>query len=250
MQRPGPLRIAVSFDPVMGRQLHPDCQAAVRNAAALLEDLGHQVEEIHLPVDREQLILDFTILVAGELGAVRREGERLMQRPARRSDFEVRTWALMQLAEAFTAADDAAARGSLDLFARRWLIALSPYDVLLTATLGAPPAEIGALRPTAAERLTLRMLDWKPLARIGARRDFLVENGQALYDYVSQTIPANVSGQPSMNVPLHWSADGVPIGTQFTGRPGHELTLFRLAAQLEQARPWAARRPPLWAGTP
>ena len=250
LQPPGRLRIAVSFDALMGRQLHPECQAAVRDVAGLLEELGHHVEEVRLPVDREQLIFDFTVLVAGELGARRREGERLMQRSARRDEFERNAWALLQLSQSFSAADDAAARASLELFARRWLIALAPYDVLLTSTLGAPPVAIGALQPGLSERLKLRLLDWKPLARIGARRAFVVENAQRIYDYLSQTIPANVSGQPAMNVPLHWSRAGLPIGTQFTGRPGDELTLFRLAAQLEQARPWAARRPPLWAGTP
>jgi amidase len=249
LQSPGRLRVAVSYDPVLARSLHPDCRTAVEDAATLLASLGHDVEEIHLPVDREQLIVDFTTLVAGELGAILSDGERVRGRRARRAEFELRTWGLMRLASAFTAAEAASARWSLQQFARRWLLALAPFDVLLTSTLGAPPLEVGALRPTAAERLQLRLLDWAPLARVGTRRDFLLENSGRLYDYVSQTIPANVTGQPAMSVPLHWTPAGVPIGVQCVARPGDERTLFRLAAQLEQARPWAGRRPPLWAGT-
>ncbi len=248
LQTPGRLRIAVSFDPLLGRSLHPDCRTAVDAAARLLDDLGHQVEEIGLPIDREQFIVDFTTLLAGELGAMLRDGEHMRGRPGRRSEFEARTWGLMRLATAFTAGDAALARWSLQQFARRWLIALAPYDVLLTSTLGAPPLPVGALRPTPGEQVQLRLLDWQLMARIGTRRRFLLENGERLYDYVSQTLPANVTGQPSMNVPLHWNSAGVPIGTQLTGRTGGELTQFRLAAQLEQVRPWASRRPPVWAG--
>ena len=245
---PGRLRIAVSFDPLLGRALHPDCRAAVEASVALLNGLGHRVEEIHLPIDREQFIFDFTILLAGELGAIRSEGERIRARRATRADFELRTWGVMCLGRAFSAADAASSWWSLQQFARRWLTALAPYDVLLTSTLGAPPLAVGALKPSLRERFQLRLLGWPSFAKVGTRREFIVENSERVFDYVSQTMPANLTGQPSMSMPLYWNAAGIPVGSQFTGRPGDERTLFRLAAQLERARPWSGRRPPLWSG--
>lgn len=249
LQPPGRLRIAVSFDPLLGRSLHPDCRTAVDATARLLDDLGHHVEEIHLPLDREQFIVDFVTVLAGEVGALLRDGERVRGRRGRRGEFEARTWGLMRLSEAFSAGDCAYALWSLQQFARRWLMALAPYDALLTSTLGAPPVAIGELRPTLRELLQLRALDFAPFARVGTGRRFLLDAGARLYDYLSQTIPANVTGQPAMSLPLHWTPAGVPIGVQIAGRPGEELVLFRLAAQLEKARPWASRRAPVWAGT-
>ncbi len=249
-QSPGRLRVAWSTDPGLGRALDPECRAAVESTVQLLIDLGHEVEQIRLPIDREQFIVDFTTLLAGEIGAVRREGERLLHRAARRSDFELRTWGLVRLAEAFSAGEAAQARCALEMFARRWLTALAPYDVVLTSTLGSTPLPVGALRPGAIERFQLRLLDLPGMARVGTRRNFVLDNAARVYDYASQTMPANVAGQPSMSVPLHWTRGSIPVGVMFTARPGDERTLFRLASQLEQARPWAHRRPPVWSRDP
>lgn len=248
LESPVRLRVGVSYDPLLGRTLHPTCRAAVESSAHLLAALGHEVEEVHLPIDRETFILDFTTLLAGELGATLRQGQRLLRRHAGRTDFELRTWGLMRLSEAFSAADAAQAWWSLQQFARGWLAAVEPFDVLLTSTLGAPPLAVGALRPSRLESLQLRLLDLPGMARVGTRRNFILDNGERVFDYVSQTMPANVTGQPSMSVPLYWTPAGIPIGTMFTGRPGDERTLFRLATQLEQARPWARRRAPVWSG--
>jgi Asp-tRNA(Asn)/Glu-tRNA(Gln) amidotransferase A subunit family amidase len=104
---------------------------------------------------------------------------------------------------------------------------LSKYDVLLTPTLGRPPLKIGEFDQAL------------PLERLRA----------LLGTYVAYTPLANATGQPAMSVPLHWNADGLPIGSHFFGRHFDEATLLRLAAQLEQARPWNQRRPPALART-
>jgi amidase len=103
---------------------------------------------------------------------------------------------------------------------------LEEYDVLLTSVLGSPPIELGTIDQTRP---------W----------DELVE---MLFRYVAFTPIANFSGLPAMSVPLHWTEDGLPVGSQFMGRLGDEATLFALAGQLEAARPWADRKPPVYAG--
>ena len=113
LQPAGRLRVAWSVDAALGRALDPACRDAVLETVALLTDLGHHCEEISLPIEREQFIVDFTTLLAGELGAVLRDGVRHLGRAVRHRDLELRTWGLGRLAEAFTAGDAAAARWSL-----------------------------------------------------------------------------------------------------------------------------------------
>jgi amidase len=124
------------------------------------------------------------------------------------------------------------------------------YDVLLSPTLGRPPIGIGELIPRGPEAVLREIV-------VAARLSFLLRipgvvaaSVHRIFDFVPFTPLANVTGQPSMNVPLHWNATGLPIGTLFTGRFGDEATLFRLAAQLEAARPWKEKRPPIHAAGP
>ena len=119
------------------------------------------------------------------------------------------------------------------------------YDILLTPTLSQPPLAIGELRLRGAQAVmakVLAVLNFAPLVSLFSGIDAIAEDA---FDFVSFTPPFNASGQPAMSVPLHWNADGLPIGLQFVGRPAAEATLFRLAAQLEEARPWTDRRPEL-----
>jgi amidase len=100
------------------------------------------------------------------------------------------------------------------------------YDCWLTPTLGAPPIRLGAIDLNERDPM-------KALAPI--------------LDYVPITPLQNATGQPAISLPLHWTPDNLPVGVMFTGRMGEEATLLRLAAQLEQARPWIDRKPPVWA---
>ncbi len=244
---PGQLRIAFSTHPGLGETLHPDCKEGVLKTARLLEQLGHQVEEVSLPINRDEFIYAYSILVAAEVGGTIREAERRLGRTAHRSDFETRTWGLLNLSEAFTAADVSQAVWTLHQFSRRWMTFFEGYDVLLTSTLGEPPIEVGGLRPTLKERFQYNLLAHLPIGSIATKPEFVVQNGGRVFSYCSQTMAANVTGQPSMSVPLHWNKNGLPIGMMFTGRYGDESTLLTLAAQLEQAQPWSHRRPSVYA---
>ena len=139
------------------------------------------------------------------------------------------------------------ARRRLQALAQRVARLQKDFDVILTPTLGAPPPLIGSLAPHGFEASAQRVIaaaGLTPILRIGPLVEAIAKKTFAFIPY---TPLANVTGQPSMSVPLFWNAEGLPIGAMFTGRFGDEATLFRLAAQLEQARPWRDRKPPICA---
>lgn len=117
------------------------------------------------------------------------------------------------------------------------------YDVLVTPTLAQPPQRIGGLDLTRGQRVGTRLAAAVPLRRV---LDYIFDElSPRSFDATGNTMLFNQTGQPAMSVPLHFSADGLPIGVQVVGRFGEEATLFRLAAQLEEAQPWAGRLPPI-----
>jgi amidase len=240
---PGKLRIAFTTKPLMGTSVHPDCVAGVHATVRLLEELGHTVEEAAPDVNRDKLNLAFAVMLAGQTSAGVQDLERLTGRTLRRSDFEATTWGLYLLGGAISAREYVLATGALQVMGRRIAALFETYDVLLTPTIAQPPALIGSLQPTQAEQRMLALagsLQSGALLKAGKMLETLADHA---YEYIPYTIPFNLTGQPAMSVPLHWNAAGLPIGMQFAGRLGDEATLFRLAGQLETARPWSTRRP-------
>jgi amidase len=214
---PTGLRIGRYITPaVPGAEVAPECQAAYEHASSLLEQLGHRVED-HPTVFDTNLITLFENLWAVEFAAlpVPMESEPGM-RPLTR-------W-LRERGRSLSALDIYAALGNLRGVARAELEKSAIYDAVLTPTLAQPPAKVGQLRN-----------DDDPV------QDF--ENQKR---YTPFTAPYNMSGQPAVSIPLHWTDSGLPIGIQLVGRPGDEVTLLRLAAQIEAAEPWAHRKPAIW----
>ena len=117
------------------------------------------------------------------------------------------------------------------------------YDVLLTPTVSRPPVPTGALQPLPAERLLLELLGGIGSGRLLRAAGVLERTADKVFDFIPWTPVINATGQPAMSVPLGWSREGLPLGLHFVGRYGDEATLYRLAAQLEVARPWANRWP-------
>lgn len=245
--RPAKLKIAYSLDPALGESLHADCKQGVLETVKLLESLGHTCEEVKLPLNKEDFIYAYTVLVCSEMAATLKAGERMLGRKGTANDFEARTWALMKLGRSFNGGDVANAVWTMAQFSRQWMSFFEPYDALLTSTLGELPIAVGGLRPTPQELIELKALSYLPIGFIAKQKDFVLKAGRRVYQYCSQTMPANVTGQPSMSVPLHWNANNIPVGMMFTGRFGEEHVLFNLAAQLEEAKPWADKRPPIYA---
>ena len=211
VREPGRLRIAVTTAPPIDVPVDPVCRAAAEDAALLLEELGHEVEE-----------------AAPDWGTGDPMGlfARVWQvAPALYTDdpslLEPLNRAMAEAAHATTSVEYVRAAAGLRDAARRIVGFWDAYDLLLTPTLAQPPVEIGAI---------VRGEPWDQFFKAAAFTPF--------------TALVNVTGQPAVSVPLSWSDDGLPIGIQLVGRPAGEATLLRVSAQLERARPWRDRRPP------
>jgi amidase len=243
-REPGALRIAVTTTPFFGETVHPDCVAALDDAAALLASLGHHVERAEPMIDGHRLSRAFLTVVAGECRAdIEWMGQQLKRAP-RSDDVEVATWALGLVGQAYGASDYAVAARQLQEAGRTMGAFHQRYDLLVTPTLGAPPFPIGALQPSGAERAALTLFGKLGLGGVLKAAGLLDETAKKVFGFIPYTPLFNVTGQPAMSVPLYWNAQGLPIGTQIVAPFGDEATLFRVAGQLERARPWAARVPP------
>jgi len=225
---PGRLRIAVTTAAATGVPVHDDCVRAVRETAALCEELGHEVFDFAADdVDGSALSDAFlTLYVAGVTASIAGWAQAT-GRTATEADFEPLTWAMREMGATRSPADYLLATGYLQRFSRQVARWYDGFDVWLTPVLAEPPLPLGTFDAPPDQPLL-------PLLRAGA--------------WVPFTPIANITGQPAMSVPLHWNDAGLPIGSHFVGRFGDEATLLRLAAQLERARPWADRRPPAWSG--
>jgi len=224
---PGRLRIAFTTATTAtptGAAVHGDCVSAVHEAARLCADLGHEVKEAAPPVPGEKVLLALgTLWGAGCVWAIDRWAFLLGRAPTP-DQFETNTWLLYELGCQYSASAYLGALETVQRIARDAARFLVNYDVWLTPTLSKPPVPLGTFDSTPEN-------PWQGRIREG--------------DFTPFTTICNLTGQPAMSVPLFWNADGLPVGTQFVGRFGDEATLFRLAAQLEAARPWADRRPPV-----
>jgi len=221
---PGKLRIAFTTEAFTGGNVHADCISAVREAAALCADLGHEVVEAAPAVAGEMVVQPFiTVWEAGAAMAV--DGFALMtSRNATADQFEPLTWALCERGRQTSAPAYLIAVTLLQTVTRQIGRFFIDYDVWITPTLAEPPV---------------------PLGTFDSPPDNPMKGFDRAVEFCPFTPLCNFTGQPAMSVPLFWNAEGLPVGTHFIGRFGDEATLFRLASQLEEARPWAGRRPPV-----
>jgi amidase len=212
---PGRLRIGLMAQAPLGIPTDEACVAAARAAAALLEELGHGVEEVEVPTISEEMVPPFIALTQGGL-----------------ADYEGVDWAATEphiqhqrkLASETGAYDYVLAARSLELLSRREVARWGrDFDVLLTPTSAILPPQAGSILEAAHASPDA------PVFEVVAS--------------VSFTAFGNVTGLPAVSLPLHWTDEGLPVGVQLTGAPWQEAQLIALSAQLEGARPWAERRP-------
>lgn len=221
-QAPGRLRIALSTDAPYGAPTHPDCIAAAEDAAALCESLGHIVERAAPPLPPEGWEA-FRAFITVEYAADMLAEERRLGRTLTESDFAPVMWRMIVEGRATSGVAVAQATTVLHRITRDYGRFFETYDVYLSPTLAVPPVPLGFFS-----------LDVDP-----------DEHWRSYLGFMPYTHVFNITGQPAMSVPLFWNAAGLPIGVQFAGRVGDEATLFRLAGQLEAARPWRQRIPPI-----
>ena len=219
---PGKLRIALVADTPGGTPLDPECRKAAVDAAKLCETLGHTVEEKKLPIDNAQLREAFLTLMNVSVARTLDDAARTLGRAVTQKDVETVTWVTSQMGRSVDVIAYSRAIGT----AHQLGLALAKfqlnYDVILSPTLAKPPVRLGLL---------------------GLSPENMQQWGKEITEFGPYTALYNVTGQPSMSVPLHWTPDGLPVGVMFSARFGDEATLFRLAGQLEQAKPWAGRKP-------
>jgi amidase/6-aminohexanoate-cyclic-dimer hydrolase len=220
----GRLRIAVQRHTFNGTPTHPDCVAAVDAAVLLLEELGHEIDEHDLEVDSDALGAATRAIISANIRATAEDRARALGRELAADDVEPGTWGMIQLAKTFGADDYARATRTIHAIGRRVAHHLDGFDAILSPTMATPPLELGRLS----------------LSRTDDAQAYIADLNQT----IGYTSLFNASGHPAISLPLHWSEAGLPIGLQFAGRFGDESTLLRLAAQLEQARPWFERTPP------
>lgn len=238
---PGRLKIAFTAVSLLGRTTDPAHAAAVHDTAKLLADLGHEVVEEHPPIEREALVRAYLVVVAAGVAAAIAESGRLTRRAPVAADFELSTWLLGQIGTALSAYDLHKAREDACAAGRAMATFHERYDLLLTATTAYPPPVIGELGLKSYERFGLRLMQAAPVKAVLLKvLDDLA--GKSL-EKTPNTQLFNQTGQPAMSVPLATGPGGLPIGLQLSAAFGDEGTLLRLAAQLEQARPWAGRKP-------
>jgi amidase len=222
---PGRLRIFFTDKSPYGDAIDPEIAAAVRDVAKMLEGLGHHVEERApaLPTDPALVI---SAVVAANTAATVRLAEQKFGRAMTSDDFEKLTLGSAHNARKASAVDYVAALQNAFQISRSVTGFFADCDIFLAPTLCLPPVRIG---------------------EIDTMSDNLGQIPPLLRRYMPGTSMANMSGQPSMSVPLAWNGNGLPLGMMFTARFGDEATLLRLAAQLETDRPWKDRRPPVCA---
>ncbi len=242
---PGRLRIAYTTRPLLGGTVDPECVAAVEDAVGLLRELGHELVEASPEVDGPAFSRAFFTLLCGETAAEVAAGERLLGRKASARDFEVPTWALALLGRNLSAGAFVGAQRTLQAVSRGVAPFFAAHDLLLTPTLSRPPVPLGALQSRGAEALLMKTLGRLNAGSLIQRLLDLTPAVERVYEFIPFTPVFNTTGQPAMSVPLYWTPSGLPVGVQLVARFADEATLFRLAGQLERARPWAGRVPPL-----
>jgi amidase len=221
---PDRLRIGVAFNPPLeGAILDPLCERATRDAAALLESLGHAVEEIEPPWSGLDLLPDFTRVFGPEVSVTTLIGGRLARREPTEDDVEPLTWAMWERARSQDTLAYLAARGRLESVARSIVAFTERYDAVLTPSLAKRPVAIGEIHGRGPD-------PWGNYQRSGY--------------FTPYTAIVNVTGLPAIALPLYHGDDGLPLSVQLIGRPAREDGLLALATQLERALPWADRRPP------
>ncbi len=246
LREPGRLRIGFTSVSPIGTEVHPEAVRAVSQAASLLERLGHHVEEAAPQIDGAALAQSYLHMYFGQIPAAVARAKTL---GARERDLELMNRILVTLGRSVSAVEMTSQLNRWNAYSRSLAAFHARYDLLLTPTLAAPPIKHGTGDPSSFEKSVFGFLlntgVLGMLARLGVLDSTVQKIATENLRYVPFTQLSNLTGTPSMSVPLYWTADGLPLGVQFVGPFGSEDRLLQLARQLEEAQPWFDRVSPL-----
>jgi amidase len=222
---PRRLRIGFVTTTFAGEPIHPDCAAAVQDAARLLADLGHHVEEARLEADVLGMMRAWTVVVACGTALWVRQKLAKLGRDLQPGDVEITTEGAIRLAASLGGADYLEAVETVHDFGRDVAAFFTGHDAILSATMAEPPCRVGRFKPVNPD-----FMDY----RVGP---------EGIFRYSPFAPVFNASGNPAASIPLSWNAQGLPVGVQIATAFGEDELLMALAAELEAARPWFDRRP-------
>jgi amidase len=227
-REPGRLRIGLTTVPPIEAAIDPLCERAARDAAQLLESLGHDVEEVDPPWKGHELLRPFTLVFGTPVALGMWFGARVTGREPSEELVEPLTWTIWEGVRERDPLEYLLARTRLSAAARAIVPLWDEYDAVLTPSLAQRPVRIGEIDSCSDD-------PWEDFHRSG--------------EFTPYTALYNVTGQPAISLPLFHGEDGLPLGVMLGGRPAGEGALLSLAAQLEAASPWADRHPPQRAST-
>ena len=233
-----PLKIAFSVQSPLGTEVDADCIAAVKKAVALLESLGHHVEEKSAPVDGKKIADSYLMLYFGEVSASIGNLENILGRKAKSTDVEPSTWLLGLLGDATSAGEFVLSLREWDKAAYAMEAFHEDFDLYLTPTTAFPPAKIGELELKSMEKLLIKAVGSLRMGKILKKTGMINQIAEQSLKRTPFTQLANLTGQPAMSVPLYMTEEGLPCGVQFMAARGREDLLFQLAGVLEKTNQW------------
>ncbi len=242
---PKKLKIAFSTDNPLGENVHPACKDAVLKSVKLLTELGYEIEEKMPDIDFQELARSYIISMFGEVSFLLKDMETMIGKKIKSSDIETASWMLAKIGEIVPIWKASWAKHTWDTAARKMGAFHEKYDLYLTPTMAYPPAYIGEVLPTSIEKILMNLIDKLRIGKIVSLDDIIEKLAYKQLYRMPYTQLANQTGQPAMSVPLFKTKQGLPIGVHFIAKFGNEALLFKLAALLEQVKPWSDKIPNL-----
>lgn len=241
---PNKLKIAYSTRSPLGGEIHPDCIKAIKETVKLLEELGHECGEDEVKFNGSDLAKYFMVQYSAENSHTVSLIQKEKGKAFTNKNIEIETKILSLIGNTFTARDFIAAQAFKHRLAFEYAKFHQKYDLYLTPSTASPAPLLGQHEVSFFEKLLSHMVYSLGAGKLLSASGIVDKVAKENLDKVPFTQMANITGNPSMSVPLYWTSSNLPVGSMFSAATGNEMILFQMAAQLEKARPWGEKLPP------